>query len=329
MTRLADLIRSLLFLLFATPMLAAAQSAPGIGILQLETAGDSKIPVVVWYPATVPTVDWKAGPYTIHATRNAPVAPGRHPFILVSHGSGGSEFGHADLAEALARNGYVVAAPRHLGDSYDQPDGRGTDAQLVGRPRQAVATLDAVLADTRLADAIDAARIGMAGFSAGGYTTLVLAGAKPDRNLFLAYCEQHADDHELCAGDITSRLLAKRAEWPALHDERVRAAVAMAPLGVMFDARRLADVTIPLRIYKADNDQVLRNAWNSDHVVESLPRRPEFATIAGGHYVFLAPCSESMIAMAPEICVDAKGVDRLAEHARMNREIVQFFDKSL
>lgn len=80
------------------------------------------IPVVVWYPTKQPLTEWHAGPYLIHATGDATVTAGAHPLIILSHGSGGGEFGHADLAETLAGQGYIVAAPRHLGDSYDKPE---------------------------------------------------------------------------------------------------------------------------------------------------------------------------------------------------------------
>jgi hypothetical protein len=45
--------------------------------------------------------------------------------------------------------------------------------------------------------------------------------------------------------------------------------------------------------------------------------------------MFLAPCSAQLKAAAPEICVDAPGIDRLAEHTRMNEEMLSFFDRSL
>ncbi|WP_243309951.1 hypothetical protein [Fundidesulfovibrio agrisoli] len=90
-----------------------------------------------------------AGPYPMRAARDAPTASGRFPVIVLSHGSGGSELGHRDWAAHLARNGYIVIAPRHLGDSYDAPEGRGSDVQLVGRPWQALAALDAALAASR------------------------------------------------------------------------------------------------------------------------------------------------------------------------------------
>jgi len=318
-----------LILLAAAALLPLVALAQGVGIIRMTTSGEYKVPVAVWYPSPAATTDWDAGPYRLHATRDAPVAPGRHALIVLSHGSGGSELGHADLAEALARAGYIVAAPRHLGDSYDQPQGRGSDVQLTGRPWQTVATLDAVLADVRFAPALDAQRIGVAGFSAGGYTTLVMAGARPDLSLHAAHCNAHPDDAELCFAAARTTLGVTRPGWALPQDTRVRAAVAMAPLSVMFDAKGLAGVTIPLRIYKAANDQLLQNRFNADPLLRAFARPVEQAEVPGGHFVFLAPCSDALKATATLICADPTGVDRAAVHEKLNAEIVDFFNRTL
>ncbi|HLJ19406.1 MAG TPA: hypothetical protein VKU84_04375, partial [Stellaceae bacterium] len=188
-----------------------------------------------------------------------------HRLVVISHGSRGSDLGHHDLAEYLARNGIVVAAPRHLGDSSDQPRSSGGQ-QFVTRPWQIVATLDAVLSDPRLRDIIDAGRVGIAGFSAGGYTALVIAGAKPRFELWLAHCADHPDDRELCEGMPPPGVPVPLPTGKLPEETRIRAAVAMAPLGVVFDAPGLATIGIPLRVYAAAHDQVLVNAWNAEHV---------------------------------------------------------------
>ncbi len=318
----------ILLVLWCVAMAAhGAPPAAGVGIIRLTAQGEYAVPIAVWYPSSVPSSEWSAGPYLIHATRDAPVAPGTLPLIMLSHGSGGGEFGHADLAEALARRGYVVAAPRHLGDSYDKPEGRGSDVQGIGRPWQIVAALDAVLADKRLN--IDRKRIGMAGFSAGGYTTLVMAGARPDFSLHAAHCKAHPDDAEMCpAGALTQRRVT-RPGWKLPEDRRIRAAVAMAPLSALFDAQGVADVRIPLRIYQASDDQLLRAEWHADHLLGILPRATERGAVPGGHYVFLAPCSDQLKLSSAPICTDAPGVDRQAIHARLNAEIADFFDRKL
>jgi predicted dienelactone hydrolase len=298
------------------------------GFLRLTAAGDPPVPVSVWYPTTEAAGSFEAGPYTIAAVPNAPPAPGRHRLVVISHGSSGSDLGHHDLAEFLARNGVVVVAPRHLGDSFDKPRGAGAQ-QLITRPWQIVATLDAVLADARLTDVIDPARIGMAGFSAGGYTTLVIAGARPRFELWPAHCAEHPDDRELCSGMPPPGAPVPLPTGKLPEETRIKAAVAMAPLGVMFDAAGLATIGIPMRVYEAVDDRVLVNAWNAEHVIGLLPRPPEHATVPGGHYVFLAPCLADLAAAEPHLCVDAPGVDRAQIHAQINAEILDFFNRTL
>jgi predicted dienelactone hydrolase len=184
-------------ILFACAGAASADGLYAVGLRQTHTIASTEtpaVPLAIWYPA-------------VAAQEDAAPAPGPFPVILLSHGSGGSEFGHADWAAYLAAHGYIVAAPRHLGDSYDQPNGRGSDVQLIGRVWQAQAALDTVLGDTRLRPAMAAGRVGMLGYSAGGYTTLVMAGARPDFSLWHTHCEAHtADDTELCPRGVWQSL---------------------------------------------------------------------------------------------------------------------------
>ncbi|MFI4986052.1 MAG: alpha/beta hydrolase family protein [Alphaproteobacteria bacterium] len=320
------------------PLVAALLLAPGAagadetyqaGYLRLTAPGDPPVPVSLWYPTTAAESAIQAGPYTITAALDAPPVPGKHRLVVISHGSGGSDLGHRDLAEFLARHGIVVAAPRHLGDSYDRPEGRGSDVQLIGRPWQIVATLDAVLGDARIAQAVDPTRIGMAGFSAGGYTTLVIAGAKPDLELGAAHCAEHPEDREICAARPDKGPRTTRPGWQLPHETRVKAAVVMAPLGVFFDKAGLAGIDIPLRLYEAADDHVLVNAWNTRRVLAALPRPVEHASVAGGHFVFLAPCPAALAAEVPVLCSDPPGVDRAAIHRQINAEILDFFDRTL
>lgn len=87
--------------LASTPALAAAPYPVSTSTI-VASVGEP-IPIALWQPAT----------------------PGRYPLILISHGSGGSEYGHRGWAEHLARNGYVVAAPRHWATATTNRTGAG------------------------------------------------------------------------------------------------------------------------------------------------------------------------------------------------------------
>jgi len=116
-----------------------------------------------------------------------------------------------------------------------------------------------VLSEPRLREAIEADRIGMVGYSSGGYTTLTTIGGRPDYGLWGVHCQAHPEDDELCPPDgswVPPRIT--RPDWPLPPPEtRIKAAVVMAPAGILFDAQGLSGVTVPVRIYRAENDRLV------------------------------------------------------------------------
>jgi predicted dienelactone hydrolase len=320
-----------LFVLAISFAAQAREATFNAGFTGRDVPGDPPFPVAVWYPTEAEESTWLAGPYSITAARDAAPAPGPFPLVVISHGGMGSELGHRDWADYLARRGFVVVAVRHVGDSFDDFSGRGTDVQLNRRPTQVREALDAVLADPVLAPAVDPDRIGIVGFSAGGYTALKTVGAEPKFALCGAHCRAHSDDLELCPSDGHEMPRITRPGWQSPPpDPRVKAAVAMAPLAVVFDKEALSGVNVPVRLYRAADDRHVQNRWNADIVAANLPAAPEVVTVPGDHYVFLPPCPPAMAAEVPEeVCTDAPGVGRAAIHARIGEELVEFFDRTL
>ena len=108
---------------------------------------DGYIDVALWYPSNAAEADRSFGAYRMQVSMNAQAALGKFPLVVVSHGTGGSSLSHYRFALALARSGFVVAAPEHPGDNY-------RDRSLVAdarygyeRPRQVSRVLDDLLAD--------------------------------------------------------------------------------------------------------------------------------------------------------------------------------------
>jgi predicted dienelactone hydrolase len=174
----------------------------GVRTLELRDAArdDRPVPVEVWYPAapahagedvaeaTRDRFDLIPGFPAVwqEAVRDATPEPGRHPAVLFSHGYGGHRRQSTFLCTHLASHGYVVAAPDHTGNTIldvmrlvlelrnggPPPDREGPLARFITeRPRDASFALDALLAGD-LAARVDPARVGMAGHSFGGWTTL-------------------------------------------------------------------------------------------------------------------------------------------------------------
>jgi dienelactone hydrolase len=113
------------------------------------------------------------------------VAPGAFPLVLFSHGLTSSPEAYQGVANRIAAAGFVVVAPAYpftnsAADPYNPAD-------LINQPADASAVITALLALAAtpadpLAGHIDASRVGVAGHSAGAYTTVgLLSGARDNR----------------------------------------------------------------------------------------------------------------------------------------------------
>lgn len=335
--------------LCCAPLALFAQSVTGVGFQSItihDPVNGGSMPGYVFYPATQATGTTWIGPYQLHATRNAAAIPGTKPLVVISHGHGGSDLGHHDLAVYLASHGFIVATLEHPRDNFRDASGDGHPEVEIGRPIQVEATISMLLADPRWKTSIDPQRIGVAGFSNGGYTSLLLVGAVPRFTRFLDYCKAHPDDSNQCGGfgafkaeaarhgqtpeQMLAAMQGEFHRWGDPHDPRVKAAFAMAPQSLVFDKAGLASIDRPVFLYYGQDDRVLVPQYNALHIA------PLIKTLAGikmipkaGHYVFLSPCSPQLTKDAPEICLDPLGVDRVAVHRQIDADALAFFRKTL
>jgi dienelactone hydrolase len=188
-----------------------ARGSFAVGVQSAEVADPARgrlLPLELWYPAGPGT------PPGAEPARGAAAAPGPHPLVVFSHHSGGHRRSSSFVATHLASHGYVVAALDHSEVVAPELAGRDgeTAAERAARIRAIIGSrvpdvtvlLDYLLSDdyvlgdagdgreSRPAIGLDPARVGVAGFSLGGWTAL----AAPE------------------------------------HEPRVRAVVAMAPGGI-------------------------------------------------------------------------------------------------
>ena len=346
--RLFHWLVMLLFLL--APCAALADTTTGVGIARIsipDPISGKPTEGYVFYPSSQSVQGTTAlGPYDVAAATDAPAIPGAKPLVVISHGNGGSNLGHHDLATYLASHGFVVATLNHLGDYFRDTSRVGGIEVLAGRPIQVKATISMLLADPRWKALIDPSRIGVAGFSAGGYTSLMIAGAKPRFVRFIAFCDRYPDDKDVCGHRADFEASAKKqgktmeqvldemqgqlGRYGDTADPRVKAAFAMAPLSMIFDEHGFDNVHIPVYLYYGQNDHVLPPEANARHI------QPLVRTLAGvkeipkaDHWVFLPPCSAELEKEIPVMCRDPEGVDRAKAHAQINADALAFFRKTL
>lgn len=224
----------------------------------------------LWYPAArsgatpatyTYTVSLPTGARHVVAEQGAAVTEAapitrRFPLVLLSHGYGGWSEHLSRLGEHLASRGYVVASIDHRDLPFADAAGfvRSFGAVLTDRTLDQQQVLAAMLDPGRaramraLAGA-DTTRVGLLGYSMGGYGALATAGAPYDP-----------------AGAAFARLPASlKGSLPtvaAAHAVRIKAVVAIAPWGGQPDSRAwtsaaLAVVTAPVLLIAGDHDDVV------------------------------------------------------------------------
>jgi len=300
-------------------------------VVTADADGNPRV-IGIWYPTNAqPWPTTMLGLNLMSVAHDGPVAGSALPLVVFSHGNGGGPGSHADLALALAGQGFVVAAPMHDGDNFADQRAFSSASWLANRTRQIHATLDYMLATWPGHERIDAQRIGMFGFSAGGFTALTVIGGVPDLHRIAAHCFSTMEFSCKLLADARSPLLASVIDPRAsayVRDERVKAAVIAAPgLGFSFTTDGLAGVSVPVQLWTGAAEVNVPTATNATPVREALGSRAEFHVVPGaGHFSFLVPCGPIG---PPYLCRDASGFDRKQFHLEMDRSVVKFFRATL
>ena len=331
------------------PVVALGRAVTGVGFAAIEVhdpVNGGNMSGYVFYPSATAKGDSWLGPYDLDASASASPIPGAKPLVMISHGHGGSALGHHELETYLASRGFIVASIMHPKDNFRDSSGDGHAAVLVGRPIQISAAISFLLQSPRWKPLIDPGRIGVAGFSNGGYTSLLLVGAVPRFTDLVHHCRLHPDDRNVCvplakleagagqhggnaegAMDVLQRSLHR---WGNTDDPRVKAAFVMAPFSSVFDADGLRHINRPVFLYYGQHDEVLLPRFNVLHIA------PLIKTLVGirmiphaGHYVFLSPCSPALARGNTDICEDPPGVDRAAVHRQIDAAALAFYQNTL
>ena len=325
----------------ATLLVAASTHAYEAGWMQIQAAGSTPdaptTTVALYYPTMAAPRAIAMGPFAINVAIGGKPVDKVKALILLSHGIGGSELGHSVLAQALAGNGYLVAALRHPGDNWQDRSliEKSPARYFDERPRQASRVIDAILADpawkARIATNSQGPLVGALGHSAGGYTVLALAGARPDLSRIRQHCLTEASEDPIFCGIGRSGVAMPPlpVATPSLKDERVRAIVAMAPTGVLLTAESLATVRSATMIYEAELDRFLVPRFHAEWVASNLPA-PNLNRVPNAwHFAFMDTPSMSLPSPDGDVAANPPGFDRAAFLTQLAVEIVAFFDKTL
>ncbi len=236
-----------------------AEQSPGM--VRLEDAAGSERPLVlsIWYPATDGASEEIGGNAVFKGgfgAPNAPVAAGRFPLILMSHGGlrSANDSG-AWLSAALARAGFIVAeinAPR--------PDSAQSAVdEIWRRPGDISRAVDLMLNSDAWADHIEPSRVSAVGFALGGAAALAVAGGRADVRPFLRACDDISIAGPDCAWyaaqDVALSSVDQKELARSRHDPRITSAVAINPEYMSVFSDGMALVEIPALVLSLGDGQ--------------------------------------------------------------------------
>lgn len=332
--------RALLFVCLVLLCLHSPTHAAEVGWRTITVPGGPReaapTTVALYYPTTAAAHRVVMGPFTVMAAMHATPEASVKGLIMLSHGTGGSEIGHSSLAQALARNGYLVAALRHPGDNWqDQSlrDGPNAARYFVQRPAQVSHVIDALLQDPlwkdRIARDASGPRVGAIGHSAGGYTALALAGAVADLSRLAAHCTAHrTDDPIFCSMGRTPTTQPAPAAATSTTDTRVRAVVAMAPVGALLTATSLARIGVPTRLYRAEEDRFVVPRFHVEWVAQQMPKAQLINVPKAWHFAFIDTPGMPLLSPDGDLRADPAGFDRAVFLEKLGQALPLFFDQS-
>ena len=306
--------------------------AQAAGLQLIEVPEDTLGPAIagaVWYPCAGTPTEINVAGFDMKAVQDCPISGTKHPFVVVSHGAGGTFGNYHGLAELLADNGFIVAAINHPLDSgQSKVRNPGDIASMVQRPMDISRLIDFIFYNWPEGARIDAIRVGFIGYSRGAFTGLGLVGADPDWKRLLDNCPVYPGNR-FCE-QIRSGPIA-----PMSHDGRIKAAVIVdSPAGPLFPSSGLRDITVPLQFWASERGGDGVSPDDAAMIVENLPIKADLRVVPNsGHFSFLPPCTMEFARRTaedePELCTDKTGFDRAAFHKQFDAEILAFFRKNI
>ncbi|MBK9121582.1 MAG: hypothetical protein IPM16_00475 [Chloroflexi bacterium] len=293
------------------------------GARSISIDADGPLEATVWYPAVgeesgaeysyVIKMDMLAG-MTASAVGQAAVdAPadesgGPYPLVILSPGFAIGRASYAWMGEHLSTHGFIVIAPEHVEAADEALSGFWRAA--ITRPQEVHSVLEYVDAETveggSLHGLVDAETVAVIGHSYGGYTSLVMGGARFDIDSMNALCESARAEGDpvgawLC--DLVEPFVGDMAElsgldsipdglWPARGDDRIDAIVPMAGDAYFFNADGLAAVDVPVLAIGGTADTGTPYLWGAyptyEHVSSDTKARVAFEHAE--HMVFASTC---------------------------------------
>lgn len=332
----------------AAMMLQPAAAEDDVGVRQIVAPSKergSNLEVTVWYPARSGGEQVVLGESVFFvgtpAMSDAAISNGKFPLILLSHGAGiaGNPQAVSWIATPLARQGFVVAAPMHPGNSGKARSAAET-MKIWLRPGDLTETVNTMEKDPFFKEHLDQGTVGVLGLSLGGSTALAIAGARIDPRLLADYCDTDALNASLCEwvrqSGVDLHKMNLQSAGRDNSDKRIRFAMAIDPAPVdVFDFESFSGISVPVDLVNLGQPGKIPVTVEASRVAKAIPTAHYAVIKDASHFSMFAECKPgaSEIAESEEIgdpiCADGGGRSRNNIHAQLIDMVTASFKRAL
>ncbi len=267
----------------------------------------------------------------------------KHPLVIMSHGTGGSALMLLWLAEAFVKQGYIVVGVNHHGNTALEKKKYAQGYTLWWeRARDLAVVTENILSSPEWSKKIDHSKIGVLGFSLGGYTTMATLGGRSDTKRFEQFCKSKKRDftcepqkeflnmykefEEVRNTPQVELSLAKHNVDYSVGLFKAGYVIAPAVLQV-FTPESLAAIKLPISITIGSHDTTTPADTNAKWLHEQISGSRYKEIQNAGHYTFLSECGSGGKKILPDLCTDHQSVDRRSIHQQVSLDAVKFFDQ--
>ncbi|MDL2402712.1 alpha/beta hydrolase family protein [Rhizobium mayense] len=326
----------------------SASASENVGVRQIAAPSKergSDLAVTVWYPADSGGKPVSLGESLFFvgtpAMFDAPIAHGKFPLVLLSHGAGlaGNAQALSWIAMPLAKQGFVVAAPTHPGNAGANRSAAET-MKLWLRPADITETLNAMSKSAFFKEHLELSEVGVLGLSMGGSTALAIAGARIDPKRLASYCDTDALNASLCEwvkqSGVDLHAMDMALAGRDNEDARIRFAMAIDPAPVdVFEFNTFSRISVPVDLVNLGQPGKIPQTVQATKIAEAIPHATYSTIEDASHFSMFPECKPGAAEIAESekigdpICSDGGGRSRNEIHTRLIDMVVAAFARAL
>ena len=330
----SKLLRTTAFTAAISLVQTIAIAAPGYTTSALEVEHRNvPLDLHIWYPTKQDKSTTALGKNAVFkgvsVQLDALPSKGKHPLVLLSHGSGGNAVNLGWIAAELAVRGMVVVATNHPGTTSRNSIPKET-IKIWERPADLTAIADYAEKNGFGGVEIDNSRIAALGFSLGGHTVLSIAGARVSKQKYISYCDQYSsllDCKWLAGGGVDFKAIEPTRFEQSNLDKRFKTIVAVDPaLAQAYNSESIEAVSIPVGIINLGSADEVPAGINASEIVTKFKNSQMTNVVQSSHFSFLGECTllgKAIISSTEEepICTETGNRIRSEIHTEL-RELI-------